>query len=223
MTKQMRDIEEFDRPREKIMRLGASALRDEELVAAIIGKGTRGNDVFSIATEVVALLRAEIPTFRELTMIRGVGQGKAAVLLACFELARRFGKSEETSPLCITCSEDILKVHEINSLRHERQEHFFVITLNGAHEVIHSHLISKGTINQSLVHPREVFAEAIAQRAAAIICVHNHPSGNLTPSKEDTEITRRLEEAGMLLGIPLLDHIIISKNGFQSLYSHSSV
>jgi len=218
----MSDIEEFNRPREKIMRLGASALRDDELVAAIIGKGTRGNDVFSIAREVVALLKTEIPTFRELTMIRGVGEGKAAVLLACFELARRFGKSEEISPFTLTCSEDVLKLHEIDSLRHGRQEHFFVITLNGAHEVIHAHLISKGTVNQSLVHPREVFAEAIAERAAAIVCVHNHPSGNLTPSKEDEEITRRLEEAGKLLGIPLLDHIIVSKNGFQSLYSRRS-
>jgi len=216
----MRDIEEFNRPREKIMRLGASALRDEELVAAIIGKGTKGNDVFSIATEIVTLLRTEIPTFRELTMIRGVGEGKAAILLASFELARRFGKNEEISQLCITSPEDVLKLHEIASLRHGRQEHFFVITLNGAHEVIHSHLISKGTINQSLVHPREVFSEAIAERAAAIICVHNHPSGNLTPSREDEEITKRLEEAGTLLGIPLLDHIIISKNGFTSLYSH---
>ena len=219
----MRDIEEFDRPREKIMRLGASALRDEELVAAIIGKGTKGNDVFSIATEIVTLLRTEIPTFRELTMIRGVGEGKAAILLACFELARRFGKSEELSPFRITRSDDVLKLHEIDSLRHGKQEHFFVITLNGAHEVIHPHLISKGTVNQSLVHPREVFAEAIAERAAAIICVHNHPSGNLTPSREDEEITRRLEKAGTLLGIPLLDHIIVSKNGFQSLYSHRSI
>ena len=223
MTKQMRDIEEFNRPREKIMRLGASALRDEELVAAIIGKGTKGNDVFSIATEVVALLKTEIPTFRELTMIQGVGESKASVLLACFELARRYAKSEEISRFRITCSDDVLKLHEIDSLRHERQEHFSMITLNGAHEVIHYHLISKGTVNQSLVHPREVFAEAIAERAAAIICVHNHPSGNLTPSREDEEITKRLEEAGKLLGIPLLDHIIISKNGFQSLFSHRSI
>jgi DNA repair protein RadC len=110
-----------------------------------------------------------------------------------------------------------MQVHEVYALRHERQEHFVVISLNGAHEVISPHIISKGTLNQSLVHPREVFSDAIAERAAAIICVHNHPSGNLVPSTEDETVTRQLAQAGNILGIPLLDHIIISKKGLISL------
>jgi len=213
----MRDIEECNRPREKIIRSGPSALSDEELVAAIIGRGTAGHDVMAISAEIVALLKADLPTFRELTSIKGVGPSKAALFMACFEISRRYGEKEDIPPIRITSPEDIVQLHEVYSLRHERQEHFVVITLNGAHEVINSHIISKGTLNQSLVHPREVFSNAIAERAAAIICVHNHPSGNLIASAEDETVTRQLVQSGNILGIPLLDHIIISKNGLVSL------
>ena len=213
----MRDIEECNRPREKIIRSGPSALSDEELVAAIIGRGTEGHDVMAISAEIVALLKADLPTFRELTSIKGVGPSKAALFMACFEISRRYGEKEDIPPIRITSPEDIVQLHEVYSLRHERQEHFVVITLNGAHEVINSHIISKGTLNQSLVHPREVFSNAIAERAAAIICVHNHPSGNLIASAEDETVTRQLVQSGNILGIPLLDHIIISKNGLVSL------
>ncbi|MCL2460950.1 MAG: DNA repair protein RadC [Euryarchaeota archaeon] len=217
MTKQMRHIEECNRPREKIRRSGVSVLNDEELVATIIGRGTAGHDVMAISAEIVTLLKTGLPTFEKLTSIKGVGPSKAALFMACFEISRRYGKREDVPPIRITTPEDIMQLHEVYSLRHERQEHFVVITLNGAHEVINPHIISKGTLNQSLVHPREVFSEAIAERAAAIICVHNHPSGNLTPSAEDGAVTRQLAQAGNLLGIPLLDHIIISKNGLASL------
>ena len=217
MTKQMRDIEESNRPREKIMRLGVSALSDKELIAAIIGRGIVGHGVMAISAEIVQLLQDDNLTFRELTLIKGVGQSKAALLLACFEISRRYGKKEDRPPIRISSPENILELREISSLRYERQEHFVVITLNGANEVITPHIISKGTVNQSLVHPREVFSEAIIERAASIICVHNHPSGNLTPSSEDEAITRQLIQAGTILSIPLLDHIIVSKNGLQSL------
>ena len=222
MTKKMREIEKCDRPREKIIRSGPSALNDEELVAAIIGRGTVGHDVMAISQEIIALLKERPPTFRELTSIKGIGPSKAALFMACFEISRRYGEKEDIPPIRISIPEDIMQLHEVQSLRHERQEHFAVITLNGAHEVICSHIISKGTLNQSLVHPREVFSNAIAERAAAIICVHNHPSGNLTPSTDDETVTRQLVQAGTLLGIPLLDHIVISKKGLVSLREFGS-
>jgi len=214
----MRDIEVHDRPREKMVLKGAASLEDHELISAILGKGTPNRDIISISKEVADLLqKEELPGYDQLIRIEGIGQSKACVLLACFEIARRYGKPSDEPPLKITRPEDILQLPEIADTRYKKQEHFLVVTLNGASEVIQSRTITMGLLNHSLVHPREVYCDAISDRAASIICVHNHPSGNLDPSPQDIQITTQLAQAGKIMGIFLLDHIIISKTGIISL------
>jgi DNA repair protein RadC len=217
-VRKMRDINRLDRPREKIEKRGAGCLEDYELIAAILGKGTPNRDVLEISRDVVRILKRDNPPeYTELVGIEGIGQSKACLLLACFEIARRYGTPEEEPALRISCPADILDIPDIRDVKTKKQEHFLTVTLNGASEVIRSRIITMGLLNHSLVHPREVFADAIADRAAAIVCAHNHPSGNLEPSSQDIQITRQLVSAGEILGIKVLDHIIISKNGIISL------
>jgi DNA repair protein RadC len=146
----------------------------------------------------------------------GIGPSKAAQIMACFELGRRYCGPAD-SCIKVTKPQDILLLPLIAEMRDKRQEHFICITLNGAGEVLDSRIITVGLLNHSLVHPREVFADAITDRAASVICVHNHPSGSLDPSPQDIAITTQLKEAGSLLGIQLIDHIIVTKNGHLSL------
>ena len=216
----MMEIDPRDRPREKIGLKGVSSLMDHELIAAILGKGTRGHDVLSISRKVAEMMKAhEIPAYDELLAIDGIGPSKASVLMACFELARRYGIQPLTDSVRITGPEDLLRIPEVKGLRLKSQEYFLCTTLNGASEVITTRTITMGLVNHSLVHPREVYADAITDRAAAIICVHNHPSGNPSPSNEDIKVTKQLGNAGEILGISLLDHIIITKSGLTSLKS----
>lgn len=217
-AKRMRDIDQRDRPREKIETRGVESLSDDELIAAILGKGIPNRDVMEISREVAGMLsRERLPTYDKLIGVEGIGQSKACILLACFEIARRYGTVEEQTALRISNPGDILDIAEVRDLKTKKQEHFLTISLNGASEVIRSRIITMGLLNHSLVHPREVFADAITDRAASIICVHNHPSGNLEPSSQDIQITRQLVSAGEILGIRVLDHIIVSRNGFLSL------
>jgi DNA repair protein RadC len=146
----------------------------------------------------------------------GIGPSKAAQIMACFELGRRYCAPAGGS-IKVTKPQDILPLPLIAEMRDKRQEHFICITLNGAGEVLDSRTITVGLLNHSLVHPREVFADAITDRAASVICVHNHPSGSLEPSPQDIAITTQLMEAGLLLGIQLIDHIIVTKAGYLSM------
>ncbi|HVP94862.1 MAG TPA: DNA repair protein RadC [Methanoregulaceae archaeon] len=214
--KKMMNVPERDRPREKIRRLGPAALSDQELIAAIIGRGVRGTDVFSIAGELAKELRSgrEGLTYEKMEAVHGMGPAKAAQLSACFELSRRYPEKDQGS-IRVTRPEDIINL--LNGLEFKKQEHFVCITLNGAGEVLGNRIITVGLLNHSLVHPREVFADAITDRAASIICVHNHPSGTLEPSTQDLEVTRQLTEAGGILGIRVLDHVIVTRNGFLSM------
>ena len=213
--KKMRDVPIQDRPREKIAHKGVSALSDTELIEAIIGRGTKNKDVRTLAKEICDLIQMQRQNiqYKDLERIEGIGPVKASQITACFELSRRYfpngGNTHVTKP------EDILP--HVAYLKEKRQEHFVCITLNGAGEVLGNRTITLGLLNHSLVHPREVFADAITDRAASIICVHNHPSGSLEPSSQDIAITTQLRDAGVLIGIQLIDHIIISKNGHLSL------
>jgi DNA repair protein RadC len=214
--KKMKDLPVVDRPREKIAGRGAAALSDTELIEAILGRGTKNRDVRSLARDISAAIQSSHGEIRseDLLAIEGVGPTKAAQILACLELGRRcFGKPDGTAR--IRKPEDILPL--VGEFRDKHQEHFICISLNGAGEVIGKRIVTIGLLNHSLVHPREVFADAITDRAASIICVHNHPSGSLEPSSQDIAITRQLAEAGALLGIQLLDHLIISRTGFCSM------
>jgi DNA repair protein RadC len=214
--KKMRDLPTADRPREKLAKKGVAALSETELVEAIIGRGTIHRDVRAVARDICDAIRknGRLPSYEEIRNIKGVGQTKAAQVMACFELGRRH-YMEKNSTRKILKPEDVLPL--VDDVRAHRQEHFICIWLNGAGELLGKRVITVGLVNHSLVHPREVFAEAITDRAASIICVHNHPSGSLEPSPQDIAITRQLRDAGTTLGIPLLDHIIVTKDGFTSL------
>jgi DNA repair protein RadC len=212
----MRDILPQDRPREKIAKRGAKALSDVELIALILGSGTRSRDVLTVATDISQRISQD-PIYREydsLCEIDGLGPAKAAQIAACFELARRH-LLHEPEKFKITSPTDVLPL--VASFGEKRQEHFICITLNGAGEVIENRTITVGLLNHSLVHPREVFADAITDRAASVILVHNHPSGTLEASAQDVAITRQLSEAGQILGIRVLDHLIITHKGFVSM------
>ena len=214
--KKMKDVPELDRPREKIAQKGIASLSDPELIETIIGKGVRNKDVREIARDISVLVKQNphAVNYDALREIEGVGPTKAAQIVACFELGRRYF-GEPDAPTKIARPEDILPL--VAEYRDKRQEYFICVTLNGAGEVLATRIVTVGLLNHSLVHPREVFADAITDRAASIICVHNHPSGSLEPSSQDIAITRQVQEAGTLLGIQLLDHIITTKTGFCSM------
>jgi len=213
----MAEIPERDRPRERLIKRGPKVLTTRELIAVIIGRGTRGRGVLAVAEEIKKVFdeRKQEVTIENLMAVPGVGEAKACQLLAAFELARRF--RDQNEGFRVSNPEEVLSLPDVEMIRHRQQEHFLAITLNGAGEVIHARTLTVGLLNASQVHPREAFADAITDRAAAVVFVHNHPSGSLEPSAPDLAITRQLVEAGELLGIQVLDHLIISKKGHRSL------
>jgi DNA repair protein RadC len=214
--KRMKDVSTHDRPREKIRTRGPASLTNTELIAAILGSGGPGKDVRVISHELASIIaeHSEDLSYDDLCSIRGLGPAKASQIIACMEFGRRFYKTDRNK-VKVSSPSDILPL--VSFLVHKKQEHFVSITLSGAHEVIAVRTVTVGLLNHSLVHPREVFADAITDRAAAVICVHNHPSGTLEPSSQDIAITRQLAEAGTLVGIRLIDHLIVAETGFISL------
>jgi len=211
----LRDKNPLDRPREKMKRRGASTLSDLELLMAIIGSGVGGHDVTEISREIKRLLDkhgVDIPR-TELEKVSGLGEAKISGILATFELTKRRLTSDGV--LIIDSPEKV--VGQLTDIRNKKQEYLVCLTLDGANRLIEKRTISIGTLTASLVHPREVFADAITDRAASIIVAHNHPSGNLDPSPADREVTRRLKESGELLGINLADHIIVTKTDYRSI------
>jgi DNA repair protein RadC len=211
--KTIKDMPVHSRPREKLQEKGVEALSDEELVQAILGMGTAGRDVRAIAKQVAALIREKQKnlSLADLLDVPGMGLAKAAQILSAFELARRHLIRETVK---ISSAQDVLPL--ISDLIEKRQEHFLCISLNGANEVIEKRIVTVGLLNMSPVHPREVFADVIVDRAAAVILVHNHPSGDLQPSDADLKMHEQLTEAGNILGIRVLDQIIISRRGYLS-------
>ena len=203
------------RPREKLQARGAEALSDYELLMAIIGSGTQYADVTKLAREVQKLLKekgSEL-AYEDLLNVKSLGPAKATNIMAGFELWRR---QFEVSERPIIDSPE-MAVDQLVDIRDKKQEYFVCLTLDGANRLIAKRIITIGTLTASLVHPREVFAEAISDRAASIIVAHNHPSGTLTASSADSEVTQRLEEAGVVLGIKLGDHLIVSSSGHLSI------
>lgn len=211
--KTIKDMPAHSRPREKLQEKGAAALTDEELVAAILGMGTAGRDVRAISKQVAALIREKQKslTLSDLLDVPGMGLAKSAQILSAFELARRHLLKETVK---ISRAQDLLPL--VSDLIEKSQEHFVCISLNGANEVIAKRIITIGLLNMSPVHPREVFADVIVDRAAAVIFVHNHPSGDLQPSDADLKMHEQLTEAGNILGLRVLDHLIVSRRGYLS-------
>jgi len=200
-------------PREKGLALGIESLNDLELLQLVLGSGTKAMPVRTLAAKVLEYLdnHPEGPQLEELKALPGIGEAKASSLCAALELSRRLYNPRK---LRIRSPQDGWR--ELRHFGDRQQEAFYCILLNGAHEVIRVETISLGLINRTLVHPREVFAQALKKRAVSIMIAHNHPSGNLEPSKEDLETTKRLCAAGVLLGISVLDHIIFNHEAYFS-------
>jgi DNA repair protein RadC len=218
MAKRIADLPKHERPRERMQSKGAGALSDEELVAILLGFGTRGHDVMTVAGRIVKLVDEHHgrPDLAELQRLEGVGPAKATLIAAALEFARRRIRPEGIK---IKTPVDVLPL--VRHYADRKQEHFLCISLNGAHEVITTRVVSVGLVDKTPVHPREVFADPITDRASAVILAHNHPSGDLNPSREDLLLTRQLKEAGETLGIPVLDHIIFSQKGHYSFLENN--
>ncbi len=211
--KPINQLDNHDKPREKLVVKGAQALKNEELMALLLGRGVQGKDVRKLSREIVALLDKGLEHLRldGLCEIHGLGIAKALQIIAAMELGRRYLIRSNRR---ITDASEVYEV--LKAFCDRAQEYFLTITLDGASHIIETRTVFIGTLNQSLVHPREVFADAIADRAAGIIIAHNHPSGTLSPSQADIQITRRLKEVAKLVGIELLDHLILTKTGYYS-------
>jgi DNA repair protein RadC len=211
--KRIQDMAVVDRPREKLQRKGVHCLSDVELLAVLLGSGNRQCDVMALAGKLLQVLDRTGPTpaIDDLVNIHGLGKAKAALIMAGLEFARRRIRPHGFR---ISFPPDAYPL--IRHMADRSQEHFLAISLNGANEVIAIRTVSVGLVNRALVHPREVFADPITDRASAIIVAHNHPSGNLSPSPDDLAVTRQLKEAGQLLGIRLLDHIIFNQEKYYS-------
>lgn len=216
----MREVHASDRPRERFIRQGAESLSNQELLAILIRTGTKNESALTLANRILIqfekLHGLKQATLEELTEIKGMGQAKAIQLLAAIELGKRLAQKELDSKFTIRSPEDAANflMPELEPLQ---QEHFVALYLNVKNQILHKQTIFVGSLNASIVHPRELFRVAIRRAAASIIVAHNHPSGNPTPSPEDIEVTKRLIEAGHILGVDLLDHLIIGDHQFISL------
>jgi DNA repair protein RadC len=215
----VRDLPRQERPRERLQKFGPEALSAQELLALVIGRGIPKKSVMSIAQELLVRfgnVRAiSHATIEELSQIKGIGLAKAAQIKASFELGRREELEPELKNFDIKDPESVVKAIRA-SIKDKAKEHFKLILLNPRNKIIGISTISIGTLNASLVHPREVFKDAITHSAASVVLAHNHPSGDPEPSEDDIKITKKLVDSGKILGIEVLDHIIIGKNNFCS-------
>jgi DNA repair protein RadC len=211
--KKIKDLPLSERPREKLLEKGAGSLSDHELLAIILGKGSQKNDVLSLSKLLIKTIDEKGIKIeaKDILNVDGIGEAKATAIAAAFEFVRRRIKPEG---LKIKFPVDVLPL--IQHYGDRKQEHFLSISINGANEVINIRVVTIGLINKSHVHPREVFADIIAERASAVIVAHNHPDGDLKPSSEDIAVTKKLKEAAAILGLSLLDHIIFNSKSYYS-------
>jgi DNA repair protein RadC len=212
----MKDVPKIERPREKLIKYGPGKLVETELLAILLGTGARGSGVLEVSKKIFkkfpkdALVKASV---EDLKGMFGLGEAKACEIVACFELGKRLLKDKKAR--LYLSPKDIWE--SLKDIRDSKKEHFVVFYLDTNHQEIMRDIISVGTLNASLVHPREVFEPAVRHLAAQIIIAHNHPSSNLQPSDEDIEVTKRLADAGKILGIEVLDHVIVTQQHFFSL------
>jgi len=215
------DLPSSERPRERLVKFGAEALSAQEILALILGRGIKGESVMVTAQRLLSqfgsLKSIAEASIEELSEIKGIGIAKATQLKAAFELSKRLeGYPEGERVVIIKTPEDV--VREVRGrLKGKKKEHFLALFLDTRNKLIKIEPISIGSLDSSIVHPREAFKEAVSSSAASVIFVHNHPSGDPKPSEDDIKLTKRLAEAGELLGIEVLDHIIVSDKGYLSL------
>lgn len=213
MIRGIQDIPESDRPREKLLRKGAASLSDQELLAVLLGKGTPAMGVMKLAAKLAKVVDEKGLGVQpdDLRRLPGVGAAKAALVMAALEFARRRIKPAGAK---IETPADLLP--HVRHYADRKQEHFLCASINGANEILNIRVVSIGLVDRSPVHPREVFADALADRASAVIVAHNHPAGGLEPSATDVDVTRQLKAAGEVMGIALLDHIIFNRADYFS-------
>ena len=222
MTLLVRDLPVDERPRERLLSEGAASLSNTELLAVLLRTGVKNDSALRVAEKVLALYKerglAAITQMsaKELSSIKGVGMAKAATILAAVELGRRLALKAAEARTVVHGPADAAS-YVMPRFRFERREHFAVLLLNAKNHILALKTISVGTLTSSVVHPREVFQAAIEQSAASVILVHNHPSGDPAPSGEDLAVTRRMVEAGEIMDIPVLDHVIVGYDKFISL------
>jgi DNA repair protein RadC len=220
------DLPPSERPRERLLRFGVEALSAQELLALILGRGTRGESVMLTSQRLLSrfgdLQGMAGSSVEELSTVRGIGLAKATQLKAAFELGRRLDSYPVKEKRAIRSPEDALQ--EVKAkLKGKKKEHFLTILLDTRNQVISIAPISVGSLDSSVVHPREVFREALAASAASVIFVHNHPSGDPSPSEDDIKLTQRLVEAGKIMGVEVLDHVVVADSAYASLKGMGSI
>ena len=209
----LKDLPKVERPRERLIAKGAENLKDAELLAILLRTGREGKNVLEVASQILSehskkrLLQLK---YEDLIKVKGINAGKATTLLAAFELSKRALDVDDSSLPVISNLKEALS--QLTDIRQLQKEHFVALYLNARNQLVHKETISIGTLNASLIHPREVFELAIQHRTVSVVVSHNHPSGTTDPSEDDIEVTKRLVGAGKLLGIDLYDHIIVTKS-----------
>src|SRR3990167_7596384 len=217
----IKDLPRIDRPREKLIKYGPEKLSNSELLAILLRTGQKDINVVELSKKILKQFsgsKLANVSYQELRKVSGLGAAKSCEIIACFELGRRFLKDKQ-SEMYLSPQE---VWQELKDLRNHKKEHFVIFFLDTKNQEIRREIISVGTLNASIVHPREVFEPAITASASQIIIAHNHPSGNLEPSEEDIEVTRQLIQAGKILGINLLDHVIVSSSHYYSFQNDYS-
>ena len=216
----IKNVPKEDRPRERLLKYGSHYLSNQELMAILLGNGTRNESVMVLANRLIihfeGLNLLKDATIEELTAIKGIGEAKGVLVLAAIELGKRMNKHRHEERYIIRSPEDGAD-YVMEEMCGLNQEHFVVLFLNTKNQIFHRQTIFIGSLNASIVHPREIFREAVKRSCASIICAHNHPSGDPTPSQEDINVTRRLVESGKMIGIEVLDHLVIGDRKFVSL------
>ena len=227
MNIKIKDMPVHDRPRERLINLGSSFLTDEELLAIILKTGHKDYSVkclaHTILKEIKDIKNLNNMDYQNLIKIKGIGPSKATELLAIIELGRRVNrKVDSINNKKFTNSRLVFDYYK-DLLKEKKQEYFYAVYLDNNKRIIQDKLLFMGTINQSVVHPREIFKEAYTLSSSYIICVHNHPSNNVLPSKEDINFTKKIMDIGNLMGIKVLDHIIIGRDNYFSFYENKEI
>lgn len=216
----IKDYPEDQRPRERMIQDGPKSLSNHELLAILLRTGSKEESVLQLANKLLVnfegLRLLKDASIEEITDTKGIGKVKAVQLMAAVELGRRIHRLQYEDRYVIRSPEDAANF-VMEDMRFLSQEHFVCLYLNTKNQVLHQQTVFIGSLNASIVHPREVFKEAFRRSAASFICIHNHPSGDPAPSREDIDVTKRLSECGKLIGIELLDHLIIGDQKFISL------
>jgi DNA repair protein RadC len=221
------DLPRSERPRERLLKLGSEALSAQEILALILGRGIRGESVMVTSQKLLirfgSLKGVADASVEELTQTKGIGPAKAAQIKAALELSKRLEADAAEKPKSVLKSPDDVAAEVRSRLKGKKKEHFLVLCLDTRNRLINCKPVSVGSLDTSIVHPREVFKEAVSSCAASVIFAHNHPSGDPEPSKEDVELTKRLARAGEIMGIEVLDHIIVCDKSHVSLKAKNLV